>query len=370
MHDRGIFLTWAAVRRQLAALPHPIYLVRLIHQPTRRAFPCERLWTASELTSMRVIAFLRMRKRDGCNIYLQPYAHNRNPGYILLDLDRADPTVVQTMQAQGHEPCLVLQTSPGHLQAWLHLSHSPLEPSLATAVARQLARTHGGDLASAHWRHLGRLAGFTNQKPERRQPSGYQPWVKILLARAGLASRADELLHSAAQALAALPGPAPALAHPQAGQEDGAPPPISRVEATQIYQDCVRRWRICERFRPPDWSIVDLWVARQLLSQQTPADQVQAILRLASPHFPRRHGNPEDYLRRTLARAALPRPARPVCTPAVNAATPSPSIGAGAEFAGRLSPGNPCAPHPFTGKAAPLRTRPSHSHDCIGSPAP
>jgi hypothetical protein len=70
MHDRGIFLTWAAVRRQLAALPHPIYLVRLIHQPTRRAFPGERLWTASELTSMRVIAFLRMRKRDGCNIYL------------------------------------------------------------------------------------------------------------------------------------------------------------------------------------------------------------------------------------------------------------------------------------------------------------
>jgi hypothetical protein len=49
---------------------------------------------------------------------------------------------------------------------------------------------------------------------------------------------------------------------------------------------------------------VDLWVARHLLSQGTTAARIHAILRLASPHFPRRHGDPEDYLRRTIARAA------------------------------------------------------------------
>jgi len=37
------------------------------------------------------------------------------------------------------------------------------------------------------------------------------------------------------------------------------------------------------------------------------------ILRLGSPGFPRNHGNPEDYLRRTLARAATPSSPRPVC---------------------------------------------------------
>ena len=36
------------------------------------------------------------------------------------------------------------------------------------------------------------------------------------------------------------------------------------------------------------------------------AAAVQAILQLGSPQFPRRHGNPEDYLRRTVARAAFP----------------------------------------------------------------
>ena len=68
----------------------------------------------------------------------------------------------------------------------------------------------------------------------------------------------------------------------------------------------MRRWRIRERFPLPDWSIVDLWVARHLLAQGTPATQIEDVLRLASPQFPRCHGDPEDYLRRTIARAAFP----------------------------------------------------------------
>ncbi|HEX8896722.1 MAG TPA: DNA-primase RepB domain-containing protein, partial [Terriglobales bacterium] len=59
---------------------------------------------------------------------------------------------------------------------------------------KQLAHTYGGDLASTDWRHLGRLAGFTNQKLERRTPSGSAPWVKVLEARPLLASAAQDLL--------------------------------------------------------------------------------------------------------------------------------------------------------------------------------
>jgi hypothetical protein len=54
-------------------------------------------------------------------------------------------------------------------------------------IARQLACRYGGDPASADWCHLGRLAGFTNQKPARRDLRGYPSWVKIVHARAGLA---------------------------------------------------------------------------------------------------------------------------------------------------------------------------------------
>ena len=70
------------------------------------------------------------------------------------------------------------------------------------------------------------------------------------------------------------------------------------------YQRWMERWHIRERFPQPDWSIVDLWLARKLLAIHISTAQVETILRLGSPHFPRHHGDPEDYLRRTLARAA------------------------------------------------------------------
>jgi RepB DNA-primase from phage plasmid len=123
-----------------------------------------------------------------------PTADNRNAGYILVDLDRPGPMVLDSMRAHGHDPCVVLQTSPGHLQAWIRLSDSPLDPAFATAAGKYLAHTYGGDLASTDWRHLGRLAGFTNRKPERRTPAGYSPWVKLVHTRVGLAPRADALL--------------------------------------------------------------------------------------------------------------------------------------------------------------------------------
>ena len=260
---------------------------------------------------------IRLRNREGCDVYIHAYAEDRNAGYILLDLDVVNPTILETMRCHGLEPCVVVQTSPGHLQAWLHLSRHPLEPALATAVAKQLAHTYGGDLASADWRHLGRLAGFTNQKPARPTARGHPPWVTVLHAHAGLASRAEHLLQSVTTSWTRVPRtPASIDRDCPPDSDDGvAPFRITPHAAIQIYQHCLRRWRIRERFPQPDWSIVDLWVARELLAQGTNLAQVRAILQLGSPQFPRRHGNPRDYLRRTLARAAFSRqaPAPAVC---------------------------------------------------------
>jgi len=323
--DRGFFITLQAVRRQFAAMPNELYLVRMIHHPTRRAFPGEHLWTATLLGSGAAVGFLRACNCQGCDIYVQPYAGDQNAGYILVDLDRASPKVMATMRAEGHDPCVVLQTSPGHLQAWIHLSDSPLEPAVATAAGKHLAHRYGGDLASTDWRHLGRLAGFTNQKPTRRTPGGYLSWVKVVYAQAGLAPHAEELLQSVRQC-AQPPRPSASSFHiPSTATE---PDPISTAEANTIYRGCMERWHILQRFPQPDWSIVDLWVARHLLSQATPAARVQAILRLASPHFPRRHGDPQDYLRRTLARAAFPSPERAVCGDHAPASAPEPPASA------------------------------------------
>jgi RepB DNA-primase N-terminal domain/RepB DNA-primase C-terminal helical domain len=315
--ERGLWLSMRAIRRQLAAMSHSLFLVRLIHQATRRPFPGERLWTATQLLSPATVRFLRIRNREGCDVYIWPYAEDQNAGYILVDMDRTAPDVLETMWGNGHEPCVVLQTSSGHLQAWIHVSALPLQSAVATAIGKHLARLYGGDSASTDWRHLGRLAGFTNQKPQRRTVSGHAPWVKIVHARAGLARNADALLQSALHTPAlANQGFDDAISERQLGLAAGrlpvAPPGIEAAEAVEIYQSWTRRWRIAERFTPPDWSIVDLWIARKLLSQGMLAQQVQDVLRLASPHFPRRHTDPDDYLRRTVAYAcSFPAPPAP-----------------------------------------------------------
>jgi hypothetical protein len=259
------------------------------------------------VVSAATIRFLRARNCEGCDVYIHPYAGNQNAGYILVDLDRADPTAVDLMRANGHDPCVVAQTSPGHLQVWIRLSTSALEPAVATAASRHLAHLYGGDWASTDWRHLGRLAGFTNQKPARRTPDRYAPWVRLVHARAGLAPRGESLLESVRQSIQSPASPLPI------DWTTTDPAPASAAEAVRLYQSCMQRWHIRERFPQPDWSVVDLWVARHLLSQGKPAVQIQTILRLASPHFPRRHGDPDDYLRRTVERAAFPSPGGAVC---------------------------------------------------------
>ena len=313
MSDRRLRLSLQAIHRQLTAMPCESYVIRLIHYCSRKPLPGSRLWTASQLGQESIVKFLRARNRDGYDVYFQPYAVGNNAGYILVDLDQAEAGVLEAMRAQAHQPCAVVETSPGHLQAWVHVSTKPLPPAAATAIGRQLARLYHGDPASSDWRHVGRLAGFTNQKPQRRLPSGLAPWVKLLYTTSGLAGNSHSLLQSAA---GSLPSFSPRPRQPLQHMTPTATLPVKAVSgAAAVYQSWLRRLRIPQRFPRPDWSIADLWIAQQLLLSGLPAAEVTAILRNGSPGFPRRHAYPEDYLHRTLTRArttiAAAFPARP-----------------------------------------------------------
>jgi hypothetical protein len=291
MIDRGLLVTTQAIRRQLHAMPWELYLVRLIHHATGRAFPGERVWTAPQISQAATVRFLRIRNREGCDVYLQPFAGDRNAGYILVDLDHAEPSVLDAMRRNGHEPCVVLASSPGHRQVWIRVSAGALEPAVATAIGGYLARRYAGDRASTDWRHLGRLAGFTNQKRERRQPNGYAPWVQLQYAEPGWASQRAALLAQARHAVRPM--------RAVGSGSDSCPVPT----AAQLYHAWLLRLRIPQRFPQPDWSIADKWVAQELLRQGVPPATVAGILQGGSPGFPRRHADPPDYLRRTIARA-------------------------------------------------------------------
>jgi hypothetical protein len=211
---------------------------------------------------------------------------------------------------------VVLQTSPGHFQAWIQVSAVCLEPAVATSIAKQLAHIYGGDLASADWRHLGRLAGFTNQKPLRRQGNGYAPWVQVVQAQVGLATNGPLLVQAAERQVRCASNVTASGSLPGLLAGEWMPSGTSSA-ACDIYRAWLQRLRIPQRFPHPDWSIADKWIAKELLRQGTPVAGVAELLRWGSPGFPRRHADPQDYLRRTLARAlgelaanAFPAPAR------------------------------------------------------------
>lgn len=305
--NHGSGLTMTAVGRQLAAMPCDRYLIRLIHGESRKAFPGERLWTTAQLTHAVTIRFLRARNREGYDIYFRPFIPGGNAGYILVDLDRLHPAVLGAMVTNGHEPCVVTETSPDHLQAWVRVSGGPLTFTIATAIARQFAQLYQADPASADGHHLGRLAGFTNQKPQRRLATGLAPWVKVRQAALVIASRTPTL--DAPRSFAVRQSALQAAKTTVAGAHSGAGftiadgDTLTPDQAAAIYQTWMHRLCIRQRFPTPDWSIVDLWIAKQLLQSDMAPRRVKAVLRLASPHFPRCHADPEDYLRRTLARA-------------------------------------------------------------------
>ena len=150
-------------------MPSELYLVRLIHHQTRKAFPGERLWTAEQLGNPATARFLRVRNREGCDVYLQPYAGHQNAGYILVDLDQAQPTVLPPWALKGIilvwccRPVPAISCRPGFASAlrpwnqrWQPLLANCWPPCMERSSEHRLAspgkarRLHQSEARSTH----------------------------------------------------------------------------------------------------------------------------------------------------------------------------------------------------------------------------
>ena len=124
----------------------------------------------------RITARVRWLRREnvrGAHVFIRPHGLSH-----LTLVDDLDAQAIAAMKHCGFAPALVVETSPRNFQAWLKHARLLADREAATIAARWLASRFGGDLSSADWRHFGRLAGFTNQKPNRRLPNGCAPLVR------------------------------------------------------------------------------------------------------------------------------------------------------------------------------------------------
>jgi len=131
-------------------------------------------WGAKQV--LKSLLWLRRENLNRGHIYVRPAGVH---GLSLVDDLKAD--ALARMKAEGFEPAAVVETSPGNLQVWLKHGET-LDEAASTRAAKLLAQRYGGDPGSADWRHFGRLAGFTNPKPNRRLASGLQPFARLLEA--------------------------------------------------------------------------------------------------------------------------------------------------------------------------------------------
>jgi hypothetical protein len=114
--------------------------------------------------------------------------------FVYRVIDDLGADRIHKMAKTGFEPAVAVETSPNNFQVWLNHGRVLSDRALSTLVARHLASRFGGDRGSSDWRHFGRLAGFTNQKKERRLQNGFQPFVRLRNNEGYVYSAAKEFL--------------------------------------------------------------------------------------------------------------------------------------------------------------------------------
>jgi len=299
--------TTEAVRAQLAGMGAERYDIG-VYDRANDAMLLRREWTPAQIEAS--IGWFRGMNANGRDIYIRPTGSS---GLYLID--DVSAATVERMRAEGDTPAAVVETSPGNLQAWVRVSDTLLSTAEGTAVARDLAARFGGDMSSANWRHMGRLAGFTNRKEEHRQPDGRYPYVRLRDAGGERAADAPAILdrardqatqgrHAAAEKSGGVEGESPqeragrrfAFSRPPAGV--GPVSPLGREYAHRVQ-------RLLERY--PNAALTDLhrldWMVTRDVARAHPEADKEALMRAIREGSPRieerKRGHVYDYAERT-----------------------------------------------------------------------
>jgi len=297
--------TTEAVRAQLAGMGAERYDIG-VYDRANDAMLLRREWTPAQVEAS--VGWFKGMNAQGRDIYIRPTGSSGL--YIVDDVPAA---TVERMRAEGYVPAAVVETSPGNHQAWVRVSDSPLSKEEGTAVARALAERYGGDLSSANWRHMGRLAGFTNRKEEHTQPDGRHPYAKLHHAEGARAPEATAILARAQ--VRAIQSRRAAV-----GEHGGAEPPRDQAVRREAFprlpawagpvsplgrEYAHRAQRLLERY--PNAALTDLhrldWMVTRDLARARPEADKDALMRAIREGSPRiderKKGHVYDYAERT-----------------------------------------------------------------------
>jgi hypothetical protein len=281
--------TERAVTRQLRAMDCTLYEIGIRDAASGRMM--NRTWTAEQV--LEQLPQLKALNARGNDIFVRPAA--QSPGHGLVLVDDLSRTTLAALDRDGRGPAVIVETSPRNYQAWIRLPGQASDAQ-RTEVARRLAREYAGDPASADAQHYGRLAGFTNRKRAYRSAEGLQPFALLRRARGLEAPGGAALLREAARALeeralgrsTLVPAGAPVL-RPHSPETERAATAEFRRHLEQL------------RRQVSDISRCDFSAAIRLAAAGYEPETIRQAVRAASPNLEeRKHGQAEDYVRRTV----------------------------------------------------------------------
>ena len=185
MTKKSFDRTYAAVNKQLEAFKINDFELGLYNRSSNKMLA--RFWNKSEI--LKSLSWLKSMNHKGHDVFIRP-----SGSVGLVFFDDVSQAVLIELKNSGYEPAVITESSPQNYQGWIRVSETPIQPDLATCICKVIAKVFNGDTDSADWRHFGRLAGFTNQKPKYVNSYGNQPFVLLKSCAGKLASNATKLL--------------------------------------------------------------------------------------------------------------------------------------------------------------------------------
>jgi len=276
-HDR----TRTALQRQLKGMGLDLFELTILRGDEHRSV---HLWSPEEILTR--LPNLKRANMAGSHIYARGPRDQDHDLILLDDLDRFTP---DRMKIAGHDPAVVVETSPGSIQAWIKLGR-PCSASIRHEVAREMTRLYGGDTGAVDPHQSGRLAGFTNRKPKHESGRGF-PFVLLLNAPGKPAPNAPALIEQAETA----------VKDRERVEEQTRAIAVEISASGDASNDLVAAWSEEYRTRGGDLSAVDFAVCCRALKAGLEPDDVAAALSVVAD---RKGRYAERYAERTV-RAAV-----------------------------------------------------------------
>lgn len=278
----------------------------------------EKFYTAEEVKDL--IPRLEYFNATENDIYLTPIdAHTH---FVLMD----DLTTkgVEHIKAEGYDPCVICSSSENNFQAVLRVPRNQIseeEQSCGTALMQRLNQRLpdgcGGDKAITAVRHAFRMAGFHNKKPGRNniqtviQTTNPGAICQKATAEMNAVRIERELSRTIERKTAVRREAKERMRHIDSTRDRSIPRPEGE---TAVEKDFRYRWNrihgLAKKnvkegvWKDIDDSVIDFRVAVEMFQNGYAEDETAAAMYRCSPNLHVRHVDPDDYVRRTVAKAA------------------------------------------------------------------